>query len=106
MRIKKSKEVVSIKDITVGFKCDCCGLIIDIDSFSNKWHSFSSHHNEWGNDSFESHKDYDVCSPRCYFIMIDKIIENGYAGEYDGKIDYMEIQFATLLNEYLRNEGK
>lgn len=102
MEIQKQKEVIEYKNVIVGYKCDCCGKEIKTDSFPDEWHMFKSGHNEWGNDSFESIKYYEVCSPECYSKKFIEVIENEMEGVNDGEVDGMEIQFARNLSEYIK----
>ena len=85
MKIEKDQQVT--QKVAVGIKCDVCGKetnnISDPDFFN-----FNSHHDDWGSDSDESYENHDVCSSRCYFIELKRlIIENSDSTtfEADGK---------------------
>lgn len=105
MDIKETKEVTEVKSVTVGHKCDNCGKVHN-GQFPDEWHHFSSHHNEWGNDSIDSYEYYDVCSPECYVKKLTEVVEGEMSGRYDGEVDDMEIQFARRMVEYFKSEGK
>lgn len=105
MDIKETKEVTEVKTVTVGIKCDNCGKVHNGD-LPDEWHSFSSHHNEWGNDSIYSYEYYDVCSPECYVEKLAEVVEGEMNGIYNGKVDDMEIQFARRMVEYFKSVGK
>lgn len=89
----------------IGRKCDNCGKVYSNRNFPDEWHNFSSHHNEWGNDSIESYEYYDVCSPECYVEKLIKVVDE-MSEIYDGKVDDMEIQFARRMVEYFKSDSK
>ena len=72
------------KPVTYGFVCDHCGKKAEhLDRTypgdgvkPNGWHSFASYHGDWGNDSIESHEDWDVCSWGCYVAIVRKIVKD------------------------------
>lgn len=106
MEIRDKKEVTEIKEVTIGYKCDVCGNVIDTKNFPDEWHMFSSNHNEWGNDSIDSYEYYQVCSPECYVKKFIEIVDSEMEDRYDAKIDEMEIQFARKMSEYFKSVGK
>lgn len=64
-------------------RCDGCGKIAR--SVQGDWYDFSSHHSDWGNDSIESHDQWDACSAACYLKIVRKIVD-----------DYGEMPHPTL----------
>lgn len=91
MNITEFKTVTENRTVSIGYKCDCCGKFISGDMPDN-WHEFEGHHESWGNDSIDSYKYYQVCSPKCYLKMLHEAIEhfeeystaiiNGYSVEF------------------------
>lgn len=69
-QVKETKEVTEIKEIVVAETtiCDVCGKVIrdSRDKYSGApfW-SLATHHNDWGNDSYESLENFDLCSVEC-----------------------------------------
>ena len=105
MEIKKQEQVTQVKNVTVGHKCDNCGKEVNESRFPDEWHQFTSGHNEWGNDSYESIEQHDVCSPKCYVEKLTKVV-----GEMedinDGEVDDMEVQFARRMVDFFKSVGK
>jgi hypothetical protein len=102
MDIQETKVITEVKTVIVGYKCDNCGKIHNGD-FPDEWHHFSSHHNEWGNDSIDSYEYYDVCSPECYVDKLTDVVESEMSGIHNGDVDGMKIQFARRMVEYFKN---
>lgn len=79
-----------------GVKCDVCGRIIEPPSRENqykwmdddyKYYSVTTGHHDWGNDSHESIKKYDIC-PNC----VNKFVA-GYLGDKKAyRSAYIEIE--------------
>jgi hypothetical protein len=105
MRKTEKKEVTSKQEVTIGYKCDCCGKEINATQLPNEWHNFNSHHDEWGNDSIDSYEYYDVCSPKCYRDKMIQIVEGEYKNRKWATIDEKDIQFARLLVETFKSVG-
>lgn len=99
------KKVTSKQEVTIGYKCDCCGKEIYETQLPREWHNFNSNHDEWGNDSVDSYEYYDVCSPKCYKDKIIEIVEGEYKNRKFATIDEKSIQFARLLVEYFKSVG-
>lgn len=77
MEITENRKIEIIKDVIIKYKCDSCKKEIDTNYLPDTWFKFCSFHHEWGNDSCDSFETYHVCSPKCYFELIEKqIIEN------------------------------
>lgn len=76
---RKAKELV-------GIKCDICGKVIPVDErgFKNdecRYFVVTTGHNDWGNDSCESIKHYDIC-PECVGGFVAKYLANAEGSEY------------------------
>lgn len=94
MYIKEKRPV--LKDIVIACKCDCCGKVVAGDSYPTDWHSFSSHHSDWGNDNVDSYEYWLVCSPDCYIKIISGLL-NSNKDRDSFELDEMSIQFASKL---------
>lgn len=103
--LKEQKKVTKLENVTIGHKCDNCGKVINTERFPDEWHHFSSHHNEWGNDSCDSYEYYDVCSAKCYVEKFTDVVENELNGRSDAEVDDKEIQFARVLVDYFKSVG-
>lgn len=70
------------KEVTYAYRCDNCGregTDLTPTHSGNRdpapgWVSFTSHHDEWGNDSVESHDSHDVCSFHCYVAVVRHLL--------------------------------
>lgn len=51
--------------------CDVCQKKIETNSY---W-ELTTHHNDWGNDSYESYEYFDVCSKECLRKKFEEYIE-------------------------------
>ena len=67
--IEKEKVTVE-REIIKGIECDVCKRKI-----VGKYWKLSTHHYDWGNDSIESYEDFDLCSPECISVMLNKYYE-------------------------------
>ena len=69
MRKKEVKEIIRTKNIIKEISCDqCSNVICDSDtSKDSKITFFTAHtfHNDWGNDSVDSHNYVDICGLEC-----------------------------------------
>ena len=101
MRIK---EVVTIKkNIETGIVCDVCNKKHMFDSIINgeKYYTFSSAHQEWGNDSYESTETLDVCSAECYWVAVGDMLEEFEEYKESATIDEKTYEFMKgLYDEY------
>ena len=98
MQVEKIITKTVTNKETTGHQCDCCGKIHKGIAFPDDWHTFGTHHQDWGNDSIESHKFYDVCSVGCYAKSLSVIIDED--GErYGFEVDEMICKFARRLLE-------
>lgn len=76
------KEVVyKTQRVEKGVKCDICGKFIEANdkplskNDSRLYYSVSTGHRDWGNDSWESRKDYDIC-PECIEKFVGDYLRN------------------------------
>lgn len=75
-RIQQNRQVV--REVTTAVECDACHRRVD-GADPPGWHYFSSSHNDWGNDSIDSHEEYDVCSWECFLKVVREVFD-----EYSG----------------------
>lgn len=94
MKIPGEKKEVVVRTVykLAGVKCDVCGRIIEPPTRENrchwmdddhKYYSVTTGHHDWGNDSCESIKHYDVC-PDCINKFVAEYLDNkkGYRSAY------------------------
>jgi hypothetical protein len=96
MEIKENKEVTEIRSVIIARKCDVCGKVHEGEHTPDEWHSFNHHHQEWGNDSYDSCEYHEVCSPECYWVKFKECVLD-LKGRNNAKVDEFEIQFARRL---------
>ena len=92
MSIKREYEVkthtvterVCIKETTY---CDICNSVIDDDNAY--WELITGHH-DWGNDSVDSIKQFDICSETCLRKKFDEYVKE--SGEDDYNTMYFEVE--------------
>ena len=91
------ERVVKIKRKVTGIKCDICGKIIPVNKGIDisKYFAVRTGHNDWGNDSYESVKNYDIC-PDCIIKFTTEYLQTTTGTEY------LEVQttYATDYNRY------
>ena len=97
---KERKEVKEQRQVIVAVVCDNCGKEHKGSEQPDEWHSFSGHHNEWGNDSVDSCEYYQVCSPKCYVEKLTEVVKE-FDGYRSAEIDDMTIDFAKSLVGFL-----
>ena len=102
MKIKKS-ESVQIENV-VGHTCDVCKKTVMERTLPKEWYSFSSHHDEWGNDSIESYEDFDVCSVRCYMDQLYRCVGEMEGKEATAEIDNKSYHFVKTMLEYYNHD--
>lgn len=88
-----------------GIKCDVCGQIIrppvkysDLLNNENKYFSVTTGHHDWGIESIESIKDYDIC-PNCIIGFVKDYlgsIEAHRSGEINVTTEHVQID--SVLN--------
>lgn len=102
MRKKEVKEIIKTKNITKEISCDQCLKVI-CDSDTNKDSTlsfFTGHtfHNEWGNDSIDSHNYIDVCGLDCLLKYT-----KGYFKESEGteslEVEKVEMTVGNLIGK-------
>ena len=83
-----------------GVKCDACGRVIKAPSEQDqynwlddkyKFYVVTTGHNDWGNDSFESVRQYDIC-PEC----ITKFVSDYLADKKGYRSAYIDIETKHL----------
>ena len=83
-----------------GVKCDVCGRVIKAPSEQDqynwlddkyKFYVVTTGHNDWGNDSFESVRQYDIC-PEC----ITKFVSDYLADKKGYRSAYIDIETKHL----------
>ena len=79
MEIRETKIITEPRKISyvVGIRCDRCGNDI---KESEVYYNVVTHHNDWGNDSIDSYKDFDLCSD-CYLPFTENYFERATGTE-------------------------
>lgn len=96
MKIKG--ELTQVITTEIGMICDSCGNKTN-DMNEEGWYSFRGGHGEWGNDSFESFKNYDVCSAKCYLDQLKELHDdNTHNRSYEA--DDKDLTFLKGLIEH------
>lgn len=91
-------EVKRIQEVLVSVVCDECKKVHECNEVPNDWIEFSSHHDEWGNDSVDSYKYYLACSPQCYKEQFKKAVKDLSSRKF-AEVQDMDISFARKLAE-------
>jgi hypothetical protein len=101
MKITERKEVTHtiIEEVIVGRKCDICGKTINCVDRLGNYNFFTIHtwHNDWGNDSCESHEYLDACSPECVMKFTEEYIRKSFEQVYNSK--QIEIEHVRGVGE-------
>lgn len=103
MIITEIKQVTKTKNYTVCENCECdnCGKIHNGKDIPDDWHEFNSHHNSWGNDSYEY---YLACSPKCYAELLKEVVDEYSGCDYDEvEVSGFSLEFAKQLSELLNS---
>jgi len=79
---ERRKEIVKNTLVSVGYKCDICGVTTDIVSLPDTWHELTHSHNGWGNDSCDSVETFHLCSPKCYIEQVKSSVKE--VGNHQG----------------------
>jgi hypothetical protein len=66
------EQVQQVTTKTVGYRCDICGKE-ERSTAPRGWFMLSYGHNEWGNDSVDSHEGMNLCSAMCFFQALAKV---------------------------------
>ena len=69
--IKETKQEIREVEVIVGIKCDICGKNI-----KGKYWWLMTSHNDWGHDSVDSIKHYDLCSEKCVSNMFKEYFDD------------------------------
>lgn len=99
MKITTHKQVP--KEVTTGYKCDICGAKHDGDGYPKEWAMFTHQHHGWGNDSFESYEQFDLCSIPCFREQLKLSLHAMRNDQNTAQIFGMSYLFAKLLYEEL-----
>lgn len=85
-------------NVPIAMRCDVCGKTID----PKNWFWVSTHHSDWGNDSFESLTQYDVCSDECAVKFAKDYLHNAYDAKAKGAHNtrVIEIEHQNSIREY------
>ena len=74
--------VIKTKRRVLGVECDICNCFIEPGHvYGSKYFRVITGHNDWGNDSCESIRDFDIC-PNCISDFITKYVREGRGTEY------------------------
>jgi hypothetical protein len=105
-RNRSEKSVV--KQVVVSTTCDNCGKTErgpttysgDADTPVG-WVHFHSYHNDWGNDSIESHEDWDACSWNCYLEVVRRIFDEYGDGKFGSNTLVVDSKDWTFIRDLL-----
>lgn len=104
MRIIERKKVthVEVEDVIIGRKCDICGSNIT-ESEREGYNYFLIHtwHNDWGNDSIDSHEYKDACSPECVMKFTEEYVRDSFIRKFNTKS--IEIEHVRSLADGARD---
>jgi hypothetical protein len=92
MSIKKEYELKTITQrvcVKSTVHCDVCDCAIDD---NNGYWELTTGHHDWGNDSVESIKHFDLCSESCLRKKFDEYVKE--SGEDDCNTMYFEVNRA------------
>jgi hypothetical protein len=87
MRTKEIKEVSITQETETSISCDECGKEIrNSDNirrrdYEHPYYEVSTHHHDWGNDSGESNRHFDLCSIDCLVLNMKEYFENANGSE-------------------------
>ena len=81
MRIEETKSVTttSVQKVLIARRCDVCENQIDDDNYFR----IETYHNDWRNDSIDSHEEYDACCPECVMKFTENYVKEAYANKYN-----------------------
>jgi len=66
----KIKTIVREVEHVKAIKCDVCSK-----ECTGRYWVLNTYHNDWGNDSIDSHEYYDLCSKECINTKLDEYIQ-------------------------------
>ena len=101
MKIQENRPITKNIETTVGYQCDACKLEVQQHEFPSSWTEVESHHEDWGNDSHESHEEHHVCSVACYLVIIKNLayeLDHHLGAVIDGK----ELSFIKDLLKHIQ----
>lgn len=88
MRKSAIVEKVTKEQMITDINCDICNRRI-----SGKFWRLTTSHRDWGNDSCDSIRKYDICSRDCIDKMLTNYMKeciNSYTQEFDLEQDYFK----------------
>ena len=88
------QEKMVKEKVVAYYQCDNCK------KSGNNYLSFSSHHEEWGNDSIESWMYWDVCSAVCFKQLVREQLDDNENNKATYEIYGMDYNFALELVGY------
>ena len=94
--IKETRQVMKKIEVTVGITCDVCGKDIQEDYWTLR-----TSHNDWGNDSIDSYKHFDLCSKGC----ISQKLKDYYEDCKDSRTQEFELEQAYFLKPKTTKDG-
>ena len=105
---KSMKRIVD-KDVVVGKKCDICGKDIQPTSrtfprTNVPYFDIATHHNDWGDDSDESYKEFHACSPECAVKFAAEYVSDDFAGIHSRTIE-IQHRAAWFMPEEVDDNG-
>ena len=109
MRIVEKKEVTTVKveEVIVGRKCDICNRDIEPVHPGAKYPEYNyfvihTWHDDWGNDSVDSHERKDACCPECVMHYVKGYVEEAHKESRNSKV--IEITHVRDLKEGAYND--
>ena len=109
MRIVERKEVTTVKveEVIVGRKCDICNRDIEqvhpgVKNPEYNYFVIHTWHDDWGNDSVDSHERMDACCPECAMRYANGYIEEAYKEKWNTR--RIEIAHVSNLKEGAYND--
>ena len=73
MRNCKMLPATIMKEQIIQIKCDVCGKTIKP---GQSFWDLSTSHSDWGNDSIDSHREFDLCSEECVRTKLKDYFRN------------------------------
>lgn len=97
--MKKEIEKQAIQKEVIGYICDVCGIESPIKE--KEWLDCNYNHSAWGNDSIDSYKYYDFCSPVCFAKKVDEISQTSDGEQEGAEIADMPFKFAKRMADII-----
>ena len=104
MKITEKKEVTrtTVEEVITGRKCDVCKRDINEVTGAYGWYKYNyflihTWHNDWGNDSVDSHEYYDACCSECAIKFASKYLHDAQSGGKNTMA--MEVEHVNRLED-------